>query len=334
MTAVSGTAGNTGKPAVAALLARGEKARVITMEREMIAITGATGHTGKPAVEALLASGEKVRVIGRDAKRLEPFTQKGAEAFVGNVEDVASMTKAFEGATAAYLVLPEDVSQQDLRAHQEQVSDSYTAAIANARVPYAVSLSSIGAQHADKTGPIVGLHNQEEKLNRISGLNVLHLRVAYFMENLLMSIPPLRSMGTLPGGLTSDMAMPWIATKDIGAYAATRLAARDFSGSSTQELHGQRDISMKEAASIVGKSIGKPNLGYMQVPFMLLEPALVQMGLPKKTAALLIEMWKSANAGLIVPQEQRSAKNSTPTTIESFVTEIFAPAYLNKAAGA
>jgi uncharacterized protein YbjT (DUF2867 family) len=195
-----------------------------------------------------------------------------------------------------------------------------------------VTLSSVGAQHAEKTGPIVGLHNMEQKLNSMANLNVLHLRPGYFMENLLMSIPPMRSMGTLPGGMTGDMQMPWIATKDIGAYAAMRLAARDYSGSSTQELHGQRDISMKEAAAVVGKSIGKPNLGYMQVPFMILEPALTQMGLPKSTAALLIEMWKGANAGLVAPQEARSAKNTTPTTIESFAAEVFAPAFLGKSA--
>lgn len=300
----------------------------------MIVITGATGKTGRPTAEALLASGETVRVIGRDAKRLEPLVQKGAEAFVGNAEDAASMTKAFEGATAVYLMLPEDISQQDMRAHQERVSDSYAAAVANARVPYAVALSSLGAQHAEKTGPIVGLHNMEQKLNRIAGLNILYLRPGYFMENLFMSIAPLRSMGILPGGLTGDLPMPWIATKDIGAYAAVRLAARDFSGSSTQELHGQRDISMKEAASVVGKAVGKPNLGYMQVPFMMLEPALVQMGLPKGTAALLIEMWKGANAGLIVPLEPRSAKNTTPTTLESFASEVFAPAFLSKTASA
>jgi uncharacterized protein YbjT (DUF2867 family) len=300
----------------------------------MIVITGATGHTGRPAAEALLAKGEKVRVIGRDARRLEPLVQKGADAFVGHVEDPASMTKAFDGATAVYLVLPEDVSQEDLRAHQERVSDSFAAAVANARAPYVVSLSSIGAQHAEKTGPIVGLHNLEQKLNRVAGVNVLHLRAAYFMENLLMSIAPLRSMGILPGGLKGDMAMPWIATKDIGAYAATRLAARDFSGTGTQELHGQRDISMKEAAAVVGNAIGKPKLSYMQVPFMMLEPALVQIGLPKKTAALVIEMWKGGNAGLIVPLEQRSAKNTTPTTLESFVAEVFAPAYLAQAAKA
>ncbi|HKM82231.1 MAG TPA: NmrA family NAD(P)-binding protein [Candidatus Acidoferrum sp.] len=294
----------------------------------MIAVIGATGRTGRAATEALLAKGEKVRVVGRDAKKLAPLVGLGAEPFVGNVEDVDSMTEAFNGASAVYLVLPEDISQQDLRAHQERVSDSYAAAITNAHVRFVVNLSSIGAQHAKNTGPIVGLHNQEEKLNRVAGLNVLHLRAAYFMENLFMSIAPLRSMGTLPGGLRPDAPMPWIATKDIGKYAASRLAARNFSGSSIQELHGQRDISMKEAASIVGNSIGKPNLAYVQVPSMMLGQGLVKMGLPEKTAELLIEMWDGANAGLIVPQEARSVRNTTPTTLESFVTEVFTPAYL------
>jgi uncharacterized protein YbjT (DUF2867 family) len=300
----------------------------------MIVITGATGNTGRPAAEALLGKGEKVRVIGRDAKKLEPLVQKGAEAFVGNAEDAASMTKAFEGASAVYLMIPADTSQPDLRGYQERVSDAYAAAVANAHVPYAVVLSSIGAQHAEKTGPIVGLHNMEHKLNRAPGLNVIHLRAAFFMENLFMSIAPLRSMGTLPGGTVSDVPVPMIAAKDIGEYAAARLAARDFSGSLTQELLGPRDISMKETASIVGAAIGKPNLAYMQVPFMMLEPALVQMGLPKNTAALFIEMWKGGNAGLVAAQEQRSAKNTTPTTLESFVAEVFAPAYLGKSTSA
>ncbi len=294
----------------------------------MIVVTGATGRTGSAATHALLAKGEKVRVVGRNAKKLAPFVEQGAEALICDVGDVASMTRAFEGASAVYLVLPEDIAQQDLRAHQERVSDSYAAAIANANVRFVVNLSSIGAQHAKGTGPIVGLHNQEQKLDRIAGLNVLHLRAAYFMENLFMSIAPLRSTGTLPGGLRGEVAIPWIATKDIGQYAATRLAGRDFSGSSIQELHGQRDISMNEAASIVGTAIGKPDLPYVQVPSVSLGASLVQMGLPKKTAELLVEMWDGANAGLIVPQEVRSARNTTPTTLESFVTEVLAPAYL------
>ena len=293
----------------------------------MIVVTCATGRTGRAVTKALLAKGESVRLVGRDAKKMKPLVELGSEPFVGNVEDADSMTEAFNGASAVYLVLPEDIWQEDLRAHQERASDSYAAAITNAHVRFVVNLSSIGAQHAKNTGPIVGLHNQEQKLNRVAGVNVLHLRAAYFMENLFMSIEPLRSTGTLPGGLQADSQMPWIATKDIGEYAAARLAARDFSGRSIQELHGQRDISMKEAASIVGHSIGRPDLSYVQVPSMMLGQGLVAMGLPKKTAELLIEMWDGANAGLIVPQEARSAKNTTPTTLESFVSEVFAPVY-------
>lgn len=297
----------------------------------MIAVTGASGRTGRRVTEVLLAKGKKVRAIGRDAKRLAPLVKLGAEPSVGTVEDVPHLTAAFQGAEAVYLVLPEDLSQQDFRAHQQRVSDCYISAITKAGVPFALTLSSLGAQHASGTGPIVGLHNLEQMLNGVEGLNVLDIRAAYFMENLFMSIAPLREMGTLPGGLRGDVPMPWIATKDIGTYAADRLAALDFSGSSVQELHGQRDISMNEAASIVGKAIGKPDLSYTQVPGPMLEAALVQMGLSEKNARLLLEMWDGANADMIRPLEERSARNTTPTSLESFVDEVFAPAFLASA---
>ena len=297
----------------------------------MIIVTGASGRTGNAVAKALLAKGQRVRVVGRDAPKLSSLVELGAEPFVGKLQDTASMAAAFHGASAVYLVLPEDLAQEDLRAHQELVSDSYAAAIRQAEVRFVVNLSSIGAQHAENTGPIVGLHNQEQKLNRVAGLNVLHLRAAYFMENLFMSIEPLRSMGVLPGGLRGDAPMPWIATKDIGDYAASRLSSRDFTGASIQELHGQRDISMQEAAAIVGRAIGKPDLAYAQVPSATLGASLLQMGLPQKTVQLLVEMWDGANAGLIVPQEKRSSKNTTPATLESFVKNVFAPAFLQSA---
>jgi uncharacterized protein YbjT (DUF2867 family) len=151
------------------------------------------------------------------------------------------------------------------------------------------------------------------------------------MENLLLSVAPLHAMGFLPGGMRADFSMPWIATRDIGAYAAERLIACNFSGNEIQELHGQRDLSMQDAASVVGAAIGKPNLEYKQLPFQVLEGALSQMGLPQSIVALLIEMWNGANAGLIVPQEQRSIANTTATTLESFASNVFAPAYATSA---
>jgi uncharacterized protein YbjT (DUF2867 family) len=293
----------------------------------MIVITGATGNTGKPAAEALLARGEKIRVIGRDRKKLEDLVARGAESVVGDVQDADAMARAFEGADAVYLMIPQAMHIDPFREYQERVSDALAKAVAIARVPYAVGLSSIGAQHAAGTGPIVGLHNMEHKLNDIPGLNVLHLRPGHFMENSLASIPAIKSMGFLPGGMVGDMPNPMIATKDVGHYAAGRLQARDFSGSSTQELLGPCDTTMKELAGVIGKAIDKPHLHYMHVPFMVLEPALVKMGIPKGSVALLIEMWQAGNDGLVKPEEPRSAKNTTPTTVEEFIAEVFAPAY-------
>jgi uncharacterized protein YbjT (DUF2867 family) len=300
----------------------------------MIVITGATGNTGRPAAEALLDKGEKVRVIGRDGGRLEPFVGRGAEAFVGEVQDVDAMTRAFAGADAVYLIIPAALHLENFRDYQERVSDAYAKAVATARAPYVVTLSSIGGQHASGTGPIAGLHNLEHKLNDIPGLNLLHLRPTHFMENLLMNIGPLRSMGFLPGAFGGDDPLAMIATKDIGRFAAERLHARDFSGSSARELLGPRDVTMKEVAGIIGKALEMRHLHYMHVPFMVLEPALVKMGLPKSSAALIIEMWKACNNGIVKPEEARSAKNSTPTTIEQFVEEVFVPAYNAKTTAA
>jgi uncharacterized protein YbjT (DUF2867 family) len=300
----------------------------------LIVIVGATGHTGRLAAEVLLARGEKIRVVGRDASKLQPFVQQGAEAAVGTVEDAAFLRKAFQGAQAAYLLIPPDMQTNDYRGYQERVVAAYAAAIADAKVSCVVTLSSVGADLTEKSGPILGLHDLEVKLNAIKGLNVLHLRPAGFMENLFMSVQPLRTMGMLPGPMPADAPHAMIAARDIGAYAAERLHARDFSGSLFQELHGQRDISMKEVASVVGNAIGKPKLAYMQVPFMMLEPALVQTGLPKSTVSLMIEMWKSMNSGVLKLHEPRNAKNTTPTSIETFVTEVFAPAYASMAAKA
>jgi len=45
-------------------------------------------------------------------------------------------------------------------------------------------------------------------------------------------------------------------------------------------------------------------------------------------------MHEAGNEGLLTPQEPRSEKNTTPTSIEAFAQEEFAPAYQAKAASA
>ncbi len=99
--------------------------------------------------------------------------REGAEAFAANVSDAAALTKAFSEARAAYLMLPPPTSRED----QERQSDAIAKAVKESGLRFAVHLSSYGAQVVPEgAGPIAGLHSSEQKLNAISGLNVLHLR--------------------------------------------------------------------------------------------------------------------------------------------------------------
>jgi uncharacterized protein YbjT (DUF2867 family) len=300
----------------------------------MYAIIGATGNTGSIIASKLLAHGEKVRVIGRDAQRLESLLQKGAEAFVANVDDSAALTKAFSGAKAVYLMIPPNQGHPDVHEFQERVTDAQVAAIRGAGVEYAVVLSSVGADKSDKTGPVVGLHNFEQKLNGVGSLKAQYLRAGYFMENLLAQIGIIQNLGMTGGPLRGDLKVAMIATQDIGAAAAEALLKLQFSGKQARELLGQRDVTYEEVTSVIGKAIGKPSLHYRQLGPAEIKPALVQMGLSSNMADLLLEMTDSMNSGYMAPLERRKPQNSTPTSIETFVTERFVPRFTAKAAGA
>lgn len=290
-------------------------------------ILGATGNTGSIIADTLLTRRKKVRVVGRDAGRLERFVRQGAEAFTGDLSDAVALTKAFRGAGAAYLLLPPIKSRED----QERESDAIAKAVTESGLRYALYLSSYGAHVPEGTGPVTGLHTAEEKLNAIGGLNVLHLRAAYFMENNLAAIGMIRGMGIFGHALLPDLKMPMIATRDVGPYAAQRLLDLDFSGKQTRELLGERDLSMKEATAAIASGIGKPDLKYVQFSYEQMQQALEQMGMPPKKAAVYIEMFKSINDGVLAAQEPRSRENTTATSFENFVRDVFAPAYHGKA---
>jgi len=300
----------------------------------MYVVIGATGNTGSVVAEKLLAKREKVRVIGRDERKLERFKQKGAEAFAGDVTDASAMARAFAGAEAAYVMVPPNLSSPNVRGYQERVNDALAAALEKNGVRYAVALSSFGADKSDRTGPVLGLHALEQKLQAIAGLNVILLRAGYFMENILPQAGVIQSLGNMAGPVRSDLALPMIATRDIGAFAAEALARRDFQGRQRRELLGARDISYAQVAKIVGTAIGKPELTYQQAPAAQLKPALVQMGMSPDMADLLLEMSEALNSGHMRALEPRSAQNTTPTTVETFVPEVFVPAYRAKAARA
>jgi len=298
----------------------------------MITILGATGKVGGKIAGILVKNGEPVRLVGRSVERLRPLVGKHATAFAGDIKDTAFLVKAFTNADAVFTLIPPDPRTGDFMEHAGKAGESIARALEIAKVGYVVNLSSIGAELGTGTGPIKGLHLNEQRLNSVKGLNVLHLRAAYFMENLLGNIDMIKAQGMTGSAVRGDLAMPMIATRDIAAVAAERLAKRDFIGSTVRYLLGQRDLTMTEASAIIGGKIGKSGLPYVRFPYDDAEKAMVGMGLSAEMSKNYIEMSRAFNDG-VIKRETRTAGKTTPTSFEAFCDEVFVPLYtLKKAA--
>lgn len=296
----------------------------------MITILGATGNIGRKIADNLAKKGDRVRLVARSVDRLRPMVGNRSQAMAGDALDTEFLVKAFQESESVFTLIPPNMKAEKFLDYADKIGVSIARAVEVARVKYLVNLSSVGAELADGTGPIVGLHRQEERLNRIPGLNVLHLRAGYFMENLLMNIELIRAKGINGGAIRGDLKLQMIASRDIASFAAERLRNLDFSGSSVKYLLGKRDISMDEATMTIGIKIGKPNLRYITFPYDEAERRLVAAGMPADVGRLFIEMSRAFNEGRI--SVGRTGQNTTETSFDEFCERVFVPAYMKKRA--
>lgn len=283
------------------------------MAKKIIAVTGATGHVGKVVVQKLREAGHEVRKISRKSGVPD--------------DDLIALTNALYGADAAFLMIPPDFKALNLRKRSDELGAKMASAVKAAGIKRVVFLSSLDAHISEHTGPILGLHDMEERLNALDIPELTHLRPAYFMENHLGGVEYIAHHGSYGTALRPDIAIPMIATIDIGAKAAELLVEEPYREPRVRELLGPREYTMTEAARILGKAIGKPDLKYVQLSYDQARQDMLAMGLTAGYADTMIELSRHMNETMIRGTEPRSAVNTTPTTLEHFAQVVFRSAY-------
>ena len=296
------------------------------MSKKTYAVLGATGHIGHVLSEKLLEKGHAVRALGRDEKKLSTLKAKGAQILSPAVDDTKALTEAFRGADGIFAMIPPNYAADDFSAFQDKAGAAIAQAILDSGVKYVVSLSSIGADKPEGTGPITGLYRQEQRLNKISGANILHLRPSSFMENQFFSIPVIKANGINGSALPGDMGMPMVATKDIGEKAAELLDALNFQGHTVFEFTGPKEYTLKEVTTALGKAIGKPDLAYVQFSYDDVKKGILASGMKPDMADLMMEMYRGGNEGKIRPTQEFNSERRGKTTIDEFAKG-FAGAY-------
>ena len=262
----------------------------------MYLVAGVTGHTGKVVAETLLAKGQPVRVVVRSPEKGAPWKTRGAEVAVANLEDEAGVGQALSGARGAYFLLPPDPIAIDFFGSCARLTDAIAGAVAKAKPPHLVFLSSIGAHVPSGTGPISALGQAERRFESL-GIGTTFVRASYFLENYGGVLPMARNDGVLPAFVPADFTQSVVTTTDIGRTAAQALldGAR---GRRVIELSGPKDVTPTDIAATLAHILGR-SVRAVEAPLDAVVPTFTSFGISQHMAEIYREMYASFIAGII-----------------------------------
>jgi uncharacterized protein YbjT (DUF2867 family) len=262
----------------------------------MFVVIGATGNTGSAVADTLLSRKQPVRIVVRSADKGAAWKAKEAEIAVASLDDVSALTKAFEGATGVYLLVPPNYGAVTWLAEQRARMDRAAEAVKKSGVAHVVFLSSVGGHIAEGTGPIRAARYGEQTLNG-AAKNLTILRPCYFMENWAPGVGMAKGQGILPTFIAPTAKAPMISTRDIGRIGAEQLIAGG-KGKLIVELAGPQEYSPDDVAAALGQILGKV-VTAQQAPLSAVVPTFKSFGFSDEAAGLFEEMYASFARGTI-----------------------------------
>jgi uncharacterized protein YbjT (DUF2867 family) len=289
-----------------------------------VAITTPTGNIGRELVRILQAETDHaLTLLARDPSKLAAEVERGAAVERGDLLDPHFVVEATRGADVLFFLIPPNFAAEDFRGFQNQVTASGVQAVRDNQIAHVILLSSVGAQHGQGVGPVNGLHDAEVAFAD-TGATVTVLRPGWFMENYLTQLDAIRGTGSVYMPVPGATMVPMIATADIGRVAADVLRSLP-TASVVLELLGPRDVSLDEAAHLIGEAIGR-SVHHVQVTPEQAQEAFLGMGLGADLTRLYLEVFRGYATGLLAPEAPRTAASTTPTEFATFAKRVLAPA--------
>jgi uncharacterized protein YbjT (DUF2867 family) len=239
-----------------------------------VLVTGATGRQGGAVVRHMLPKGWKLRAVTRDpgSHAARALTQQGVEVVQGDLEDVASITRAAAGVYGIYSI--QDFWGVGARREVQQGKNMADAA-KKADVKHLV-YSSVGGAERNTGIPHWESKWEVEKHIRSLGLPATVIRPAAFMEMYYVDQVEIGILkGKFADPIRADKPYQTIATDDIGAFVALAFERpAEFIGKEL-EIAGS-ELTNPEAAQVFSRVLGKP------VKFQKLPLPLVRLILGKE----------------------------------------------------
>ncbi len=222
----------------------------------MYVITGITGQIGGVIGRTLLEAKRPVRAVVRNAGKGQEWADRGCEIALADIGDIASLTAAFQGAEAVFVMVPSSFDPLPEFPEAHALGATLKSALEAARPKRVVYLSTIVAQASQSN--LLTQHWIIEQAISTVPMPLTVLRPAWFMENCSWDVAPAREHGVIPSFLQPlDKPVPMVATADIGKVAA-EILQEPWNGRRVVELEGPKRVTPNEIAATFAKLLGKP----------------------------------------------------------------------------
>ena len=227
-----------------------------------ILITGATGKQGGATLRHLAKRGGfKLRGMTRkpDSDAAKALAALGVEVVQGDLDDAASLERAFAGAWGLFAVQ----NTWEAGVEKEEEQGKRVAKIARDKGVQHFVYSSVGSAH-EGTG-IPHFENKwrvEQTIKQLGFPSHVILRPVFFMENL--PTPWFLNGDKLVTALKPETKLQMVAVDDIGKFSAKAFTDADKFKGAEIDFAGDA-VTMAEAAAALSELIGK-TVTYQPIP--------------------------------------------------------------------
>ena len=252
-------------------------------DKKIIAVIGATGAQGGGLVRAILndpSGGFAVRAVTRDVNsdKAKALKALGAEVVAGDVDDEASLVRAFTGAYGAYCVTffwahfsPDkelaEVGAMARAAKAAGVKHVIWSTLEDTRKLVPVSDPRMPTLQGKYKVPHFDAKGEANALFTSAGVPTTLLHTSFYWDNLIyFGMGPRKGAdGKLTFALPmGDEKLPGIAAEDIGRCAYGVFKRSDLIGKSIG-IAGEHPTGAQMAAAL-GQAFGQP-VAYYALPF-------------------------------------------------------------------
>lgn len=276
-------------------------------------VTGAGGHLGGRIVDRLAESGAGPFIAAsRNPDKLT--VPAGVEKRRADFDDPASLETAFDGVDRVLLISTDRIDVPGARIKQHCTAVEAARAAGVKHILYTSMLNPDGSLI-----PFAPDHLETERAIEGSGLDFSILRVSWYAENLLGSVP-----GVLASGQWFTSAgngrINYVPREDVARAAAAALALR-YGVREHLDITGPAPLTIAELAAIAGKLAGKA-IDVVQVSDDELAAGARAAGVPEPFIPLVVATDANMRAGNfdVASDAVERLTGKAPLSVEAYLS--------------